>query len=148
MTRPSTRLGGELARVLYGGAIDRNPTIGTVLVVEDNPMARVCAVFVVEDAGYTALIASDATEALTLLAERPEIDALFTDVDMPGPMDGFELVAEAHRLHPDLGILIASGMREPRQEDLPARSIFFSKPYAVPLVTLALTALLANSRHH
>jgi two-component system, response regulator PdtaR len=141
-----TRLEGELAKVFYLGESDsllRMPK-GTVLVVEDNPMARICAVIVVEDAGYCAIIAVDAQEALDALAEHPRISALFTDVEMPGSMDGFELAAEARRLRPDLGILIASGKAEPRLEDLPERAVFVSKPYAVPVVTLALAALLAE----
>lgn len=148
MTRPSTRLDGDLAKVVY--AIEDNPsdTLPTVLVVEDNAMARVCAVIVVEDAGYSAIIAQDADEALNVLAEHPRIGALFTDVKMPGRLDGLELAAEARRLRPDLGILIASGTAEPSQEDLPDRAVFVSKPYAVSTVALALAALLADAAQH
>ena len=75
----------------------------------------------------------------------PRICAPFTDVEMPGRMDGLELAVAARRLRPDLCILIASGKRTPFQDDLPERAVFLSKPYQIPMVTLALAALLAEA---
>jgi CheY-like chemotaxis protein len=147
MSLPSTQTSGDLAKVLY--SIEGDPTDGslpaTILVVDDNAMARIYAVIVVEGAGYSALIAEDADDALDVLTTHPRISALFTDVDMPGRMDGLELAAEARRLRPDLGILIASGKREPYEDALPERAVFVSKPYEVPVVALALAALLAEA---
>lgn len=146
MSPSSTRTSGDLAKIPYGA---KDPTDGAlpamVLIVDDNAMARIYAVIVVEGAGYSALIADDADSALDALATYPRIGVLFTDVDMPGRMDGLELAAEARRLRPDLGILIGSGMREPLQDNLPERAVFLSKPYDLPVVALALAALLAEA---
>jgi CheY-like chemotaxis protein len=147
MSPSSCQANGDLTKILY--SIEDEPAAGslpaTVLVVDDNAMARIYAVIVVEDAGYSALVANDADAALDALSTYPAISALFTDVDMPGRMDGLELAAEARRLRPDLGILIASGKREPYQEALPERAVFVSKPYEVPIVAVALAALLAEA---
>jgi len=147
MTHPSTRLEGDLAKVLYAGA-GSPKSVGMVLVVEDDLMQRVSAILAVEDAGYSTVIASNAGEALEVLAEHPEIDVLFTDVEMPGLMNGFELAAEMRRRLPNLGIVIASGGSEPDPGDLPVDALFVSKPYEMQLLTLALTELVANARHH
>lgn len=147
MSPLSTQTNGDLVKALYGIQDDRTDGSrpATVLIVDDNAMARVYAVLVVEDAGYSALIADDADGALDALTAHPRIGALFTDVDMPGRMDGLELAAHARRLRPDLGILIASGKAEPPQNDLPERAVFLSKPYGVSMVALALAALLAEA---
>jgi CheY-like chemotaxis protein len=147
MTYSSTRLDGNLAKLLYGST--QSPkTAGMVLVVEDNLMQRVSAMLAVEDAGYVTVVAANAREALDALAEHPGIDVLFTDVQMPGHMNGYELAAEMRIQRPNLGILIASGGDAPSQSDLPSGALFFTKPYDMPLVTLALTELVGKARHH
>jgi CheY-like chemotaxis protein len=62
------------------------PTI--VLIVEDEPLLRELAVEVVEDAGFAALEAGDAEQAVALLETRSDIAVLFTDINMPGSLDG------------------------------------------------------------
>jgi CheY-like chemotaxis protein len=147
MALQSARASQDLVKGLYGiqaaSIHHRSPAL--VLIVDDSAMARVYAVIAVEDAGYSVLLAENAEGALGLLATHPGIGALFTDVRMPGGMDGLELAAEARRLRPDLGILIASGKVEPQEDDLPERSFFVSKPYAAPAVALALGVLLAEA---
>jgi PAS domain S-box-containing protein len=101
-----------------GGAIemarpvaDHAPAPGTelVLMVEDNKDLRAVTLKQLTDLGYRTLEAEDAKAALKILAERPDIDLLFTDIVMPGGMTGTELAREARRLYPRLKILLTSG---------------------------------------
>ena len=66
-------------------------SIPVVLIVEDEPLLRMLAVEVVEEAGFVAIEARDADEAVVLLESRADITLLFTDINMPGSMDGLKL---------------------------------------------------------
>ncbi|MET1027616.1 MAG: PAS domain-containing protein, partial [Dongiaceae bacterium] len=92
-------------------AAEAAPALGkeTVLIVEDNEDLRIVAVKQLTDLGYSTLEASSAKAALKMLADRPGIDVLFTDIVMPGGMTGTELAREARRLYPHLRILLTSG---------------------------------------
>ena len=101
-----------------GGAIetarpvaDHAPAPGSelVLMVEDNKDLRAVTLKQLADLGYRTLEAENAKAALKILAERPDIDLLFTDIVMPGGMTGTELAREARRLYPRLKILLTSG---------------------------------------
>jgi len=100
-----------------------------VLVVEDDPLLRMMAVDLVEDAGFDAIEASGADEAMEIMESRSDIDVLFTDVDMPGSMNGVGLANWARRSNTPLGIMLTSGHHNPSDEALPERSVFFPKPY-------------------
>jgi DNA-binding NtrC family response regulator len=100
-----------------------------VLVVEDEPMLLLMAIDLVEDAGYEALYASNADEAVVILESRTDIRLVFTDVDMPGSMDGMKLAAAIRGRWPPIEIIIVSGHRTVDLDELPARSRFFQKPY-------------------
>jgi CheY-like chemotaxis protein len=80
-----------------------------VLVVDDDPDVLPIAVAVIAGLGYSVFEASNAAEALDLLRAHPEISLLFTDIVMPGTMDGFELAHEAKQLRPELPIVYTSG---------------------------------------
>ena len=80
-----------------------------VLAVDDDPYVLPVAVTVLTDIGYSVLEASSAAEALEVLREHPEISLLFTDIVMPGGMDGFELAHEAKQLRPELKVVYTSG---------------------------------------
>ena len=80
-----------------------------VLVVDDDPDVLPIAAAVVARLGYTVLEASNAAEALDILRSHPEIGLLFTDIVMPGDMDGFALAHEAKRLRPELRVVYTSG---------------------------------------
>jgi PAS domain S-box-containing protein len=101
--------GDAAARALPAG--DDAPAAGTelVLMVEDNKDLRVVTLKQLTDLGYRTLEAENAKQALQILAERPDIDLLFTDIVMPGGMTGTELAREAKRLYPKLKILLTSG---------------------------------------
>ena len=84
----------------------------TVLVVEDDAMVRNYVVSQIKSLGYTTLEAANAAEALRVIDETPDIDLLFTDVIMPGPMNGRMLVDEALKRRPGLKTLYTSGYTE------------------------------------
>jgi CheY-like chemotaxis protein len=113
-----------------------------ILVVEDDPLLRMLAVDLVEDAGFEAVEAGNADEAVQLLTTIPDIRILFTDIDMPGSMDGLKLAAVVRDGWPPVEIIIVSGMTLPSPSSLPARGIFFSKPYDTRAVTRALVAMV------
>ena len=80
-----------------------------VLVVEDSALIRMGAVDLVLSAGYEALEAKDADEAIRILEAREDIDLVFTDVQMPGTMDGIKLVHYIRDRWPPIKLLVASG---------------------------------------
>jgi two-component system, response regulator PdtaR len=101
-----------------------------VLIVEDDSLLRLLAFVVVEEAGCVALEASDADEAVALLESRPDISLLFTDVNMPGDMDGLELAHAVRSRWPPMKILVVSGEARPQPCELPSSSCFVGKPYS------------------
>jgi CheY-like chemotaxis protein len=80
-----------------------------VLIVDDDALVRALAVDIVEDAGYLALEASDADEAVGLLESRPDIAVLFTDINMPGSMDGLKLAHAVRDRWTPVKIIMVSG---------------------------------------
>lgn len=102
---------------------------GLVLIVEDEPLMRMMAIDVVEEAGLRALQAADADQAMAILESRPDIGIVFTDIDMPGSMDGMELAVRVRDRWPPIELLITSGHRKVAADQLPARGIFMSRPY-------------------
>jgi signal transduction histidine kinase len=83
-----------------------------VLIVEDDPLVRKYVITQIQSLGYTTLDAANATEALGMIDNHADIDLLFTDVIMPGPMNGRHLVDEALRRRPALKTLFTSGYTE------------------------------------
>jgi signal transduction histidine kinase/HAMP domain-containing protein/ActR/RegA family two-component response regulator len=84
----------------------------TILVVEDDAEVRLFAVNALRGLGYEPLQAGDAATALQVLETTPGIALLFTDIVMPGEMDGVKLAEEAQRRHPGLRVLYTSGYTE------------------------------------
>lgn len=80
-----------------------------VLVVEDDPDVLLIATTILDAEGYKILEASSGSEALDVLRAHPEVDLLFTDVVMPGDIDGFELAHQAKQLRPALRVVYTSG---------------------------------------
>jgi CheY-like chemotaxis protein len=110
----------------------------TVLVVEDEPIVRMDAVDIVEEAGLIAVEAANADEAIRILETNPDIRIVFTDIDMPGSMDGIKLAFAVRDRWPPVVIMIASGYRKPLTADLPAHTRFFAKPYRRADIKMAL----------
>jgi two-component system, response regulator PdtaR len=121
-----------------------------VLVVEDEPLLRELAAELVEEAGFAALEAGNAGEALALLDSRPDIALLFTDINMPGAMDGLKLARAVRDRWPAIGILVVSGQIRLRRSDLPSGSCFIAKPYRAEAVIAELHALagVSDVRRH
>jgi nitrogen-specific signal transduction histidine kinase/ActR/RegA family two-component response regulator len=104
----------------------------TVVLAEDNEKMRTVAARQLTDLGYRVLEAKDASEALGLLMTAQPVQLLFTDIVMPGGMDGMDLAREAVTRHPDLKVLLTSGFHEARldRDELPVRHMrLLSKPY-------------------
>jgi two-component system, response regulator PdtaR len=114
-----------------------------VLIVEDEPLLRELAVEVVGDAGFTALEAGDAEQAVALLEKHSDIAVLFTDINMPGSMDGLKLAHLVRDRWPAIKILVASGQVRLRPSDLPSNSAFLEKPYRGAAVISRLRSLIA-----
>lgn len=98
-----------------------------LLVVEDEPLLRMMAVDLAEDAGFTVVEAANAVAAVAILESRPDIRIVFTDIDMPGGMDGMRLAACIRDRWPPIDIILTSGKSRP--DALPDRARFFAKPY-------------------
>ncbi|WP_072380624.1 response regulator [Rhizobium tibeticum] len=102
--------------------------IEKVLVVEDEPLIRYAAVDALEQDGFDVLEAANADEALVLLQER-SIDAVFTDINMPGSIDGLGLVSLVRARFPDARLIVTSGHVQLGHFDLPSGVSFLPKPY-------------------
>ena len=100
-----------------------------VLIVEDDFMLRMRAVDIVEDAGYTPVEAVDADERFAIIQLRSsDIALLFTDIQMPGSMDGLQLAHAVHERWPALKIILMSGQLKLSSAEIPRDSRFFGKP--------------------
>jgi CheY-like chemotaxis protein len=108
--------------------LDRSAVPVVVLVVEDEMLLRMRAVDMVEDAGFTSVEAVDADEAVAILESRSDIALLFTDIQMPGSMDGLKLAHAVHERWPPIKIILVSGQLKRANIDIPADSRFFGKP--------------------
>ena len=103
----------------------------TVLVVEDELVLRMRALDIVHDAGFNAVEAVNADQALLILESRSDISLLFTDIQMPGSIDGLKLAHEVHSRWPVIKIVLVSGQVRLTDADKPADSRFFGKPLEV-----------------
>jgi CheY-like chemotaxis protein len=108
--------------------LDRAKILPIVLIVEDDMILRMRSVDIVEDAGYTPVEAVDADEALGILQSRSDIALLFTDIQMPGSMDGLQLAHAVYERWPQLKIILVSGQLKLSSAEIPRDSRFFGKP--------------------
>ena len=98
-----------------------SPTV--ILVVEDEALLRLLLMDVLEEVGFAVIEACTADDAVLLLAHRPDIRLVFTDVDMPGVLDGFQLAQYVQDHHCDVAVIIGSGQCRPGPEEIsPATS--------------------------
>lgn len=114
-----------------------------VLVVEDSAIIRMGAIDLVLSAGYEALEARDADEAIRILETRSDVDLVFTDVQMPGTMDGIKLSHYIRERWPPVKLIVASGNAILEESSLPKGSRFFSKPYNDNAIKDTMARLLA-----
>ena len=109
-----------------------------VLVVEDNLLIRMGFVAMIEDAGIEVLEASNADEAIVVLEARADVTVMFTDIEMPGSMDGLKLAFAVRDRWPPITLIIASGRVPPRTDEMPIRTTFLRKPYTEAAVIEAV----------
>jgi DNA-binding NtrC family response regulator len=121
-----------------------DPASYIVLVVEDDPLIRMAAVDIVIDAEGEVFEAANADEAIAILDAHPEITVLFTDIDMPGSMDGLRLAKVAKERRPELVIVLASGHLTPGSA-LPDGWMFFPKPYCPTQVATAIRTIAVST---
>jgi CheY-like chemotaxis protein len=116
-----------------------------VLVVEDEMLLRMRAVSIVEDAGYTSVEAVDADEAVGILESRSDIALVFTDIQMPGSMDGLKLAHAVHERWPPIKIIVVSGQMKLSKADIPADARFFGKPLEAPEMIAEMKDILGHA---
>jgi len=116
-----------------------------VLVVEDEALIRLSALNIVEDAGFVALEASNAEEAIAILEARPDIRLVFTDIDMPGSMDGLKLAHYIRDRWPPVMLMVVSGKSIVAESQLPPGARFFQKPYPHVEIADAIIRMLGPS---
>jgi CheY-like chemotaxis protein len=112
-----------------------------VLIVEDEFLIRMDARDMVRSAGFEVVEAENADEAILILEDRLDITVVFTDVQMPGSMDGLKLAAAIRGRWPPIKIVATSGMLKISEDDLPAGSRFLRKPYSAAQITRTLREL-------
>jgi CheY-like chemotaxis protein len=101
-----------------------------VLVVEDEQLLRWNAVAIIEDAGFDVVDAANAAEAIAILERRNDIRIIFTDIQMPGSIDGLRLAHLVKTRWPPIKIIMTSGHLRVREDELPEGGWFLPKPYS------------------
>jgi CheY-like chemotaxis protein len=115
-----------------------NKKIAAVLIVEDEPLIRLGAVKIIEDGRFEVIEAASADEAIRILECRDDIRVVFTDIHMPGSMDGLRLAHAVRNRWPPIKIIVTSGRDLATQVGLPEGARFFAKPYSPIQITDAL----------
>jgi DNA-binding LytR/AlgR family response regulator len=98
----------------------------------------------VEEAGFEAVEARSADQAIEILQERKDIRIVFTDIDMPGSMNGMRLAAMVRDRWPPIEIIIVSGHVKLGKDDMPPRSVFYSKPYDAAKIAAQLHLMVSH----
>jgi CheY-like chemotaxis protein len=118
-----------------------------VLVVDDEVFARLFAVQIFLDEGFTVLEAADAEEGLSVLEDNDDVSLLFTDVSMPGAMDGLALIEKIRAERPDICMVATSGIVAPTPEKLPGGGRFLPKPYTAHALMETIRQVSAECLH-
>jgi CheY-like chemotaxis protein len=115
-----------------------------VLVVEDEFLIRMATAEAIRDAGFEVFEAADADAAIVILRSRADVQVVFTDIQMPGSMDGAKLARAIKHRWPPVRIIATSGRVAVETLDLPAGTIFFPKPYSPQDIAWTLHALTGD----
>jgi two-component system, response regulator PdtaR len=102
----------------------------TVLVVEDDALIRMHGVDILRDGGFQVLEAANADDALVILGDGADVHLLFSDIDMPGSMDGMDLARVVCERWPSIHLLLTSGQHGLQDGDAPGRACFVRKPWS------------------
>jgi len=116
-----------------------------VLVVEDEWLLRMDAADMIAAAGFEVVEAVDADEAIEILESRRDITMVFTDIQMPGSMDGLKLARAIRGRWPPIKIIATSGLVDVGEKDLPEGGRFLLKPYQPKELTNVLRKLMDDS---
>ena len=125
--------------------LDHSGVPAVVLVVEDEMLLRMRAVDMVEDAGFTSVEAVNADQAVAILESRSDIALLFTDIQMPGSMDGLELAHTVRARWPSIKIIVVSGQLNPPSIDLPPCSRFFGKSFEAGKMIAQMRSMIGQA---
>jgi CheY-like chemotaxis protein len=117
-----------------------------VLLVEDEFLIRINAAEMIADAGFDVVEAANADEAI-VLENRLDITVVFTDIQMPGSMDGLKLAAAIRGRWPPIKIIATSGLVGVRQDDLPEGGRFLPKPYSPAQIVGTLRELVSPAAY-
>jgi DNA-binding LytR/AlgR family response regulator len=120
------------------------PKRPVVLIVEDEFLIRLHAAQMIAEADFDVIEASNADEAIAILEKRSDITVLFTDIQIPGTMDGLKLAAAVKGRWPPIKIVATSGLANVRPADLPPDGRFIPKPYNPIQLTATLRELTAG----
>ena len=116
-----------------------------VLLVEDEPLVRMAAADDLQDAGFHVLEAANADVALAVLEScSDDVQVLFTDIDMPGSMNGLDLAENVQQRWPHISLLISSAYHRPDPETLPDDGRFVPKPYCSDDVVQQIRELVTS----
>lgn len=115
-----------------GQAVPKRPV---VLIVEDEFLLRMDAVEMIAAAGFEVVDAENADQAIEILETRPDITVVFTDIQMPGSMDGLKLARAVRGRWPPVKIVATSGHINVAETDLPDGGRFLPKPYSPDQIT-------------
>jgi len=121
------------------------PSRQVVLIVEDEALVRMTALDMIEEAGFEILEATNADEAILLLEARRDITVVFTDIEMPGSMNGLRLAEAVRDRWPPVKIIATSGHYVVRDGDLPSGGLFLAKPYSLNQIPSALREITAQA---
>ncbi|MBR0925174.1 CheY-like chemotaxis protein [Bradyrhizobium ottawaense] len=115
-----------------------------ILIVEDEFLLRMDSVEILDDAGFEVIPAVNADEAVAILSAHTNVHLVFTDIQMPGSMDGLKLASFVRNRWPPIKIVATSGHVRAAAEDLPAGSVFLPKPYHQADLIATMRDLTAN----
>lgn len=119
----------------------------TVLMVEDNPEVCVMGETILEDLGYAVITAASADEAMEMIEGGLSFDILFTDIVLPGRLNGVQLAHEVRRRSPATGVLLTTGWSDKASDEAGDRDAFdlIGKPYRRPDLARKLRGALENA---
>nr|QIG97319.1 response regulator [Bradyrhizobium sp. 6(2017)] len=140
MIPPTLHCSGVVLDLAYS---QKRPTV--VLIVEDEFLIRMDATDMIRSGGFEVVEAKDADEAIEILEHRPDITVIFTDVHMPGSMDGLKLAAAVRGRWPPIKIVATSGRANLGADDLPSGSRFLRKPYSAREIVSMLREVTSDS---
>jgi two-component system, response regulator PdtaR len=130
---------GERPVFMSGDIMLQRPVI---LLVEDELLIRMNVADMLEGAGFDVVEATDAQAAQDILHRRRDIQVLFTDIQMPGPINGLDLAYLVRDRWPHIFVIVSSGHLRPGTGELPERAVFLTKPYGEHVPVRTIQALL------